>query len=113
MLLEINNQDRRPKGFRLFNAMNYKNKRWKILRERRLKKDGYLCAECRRYGKHVDATVVHHVYPAEDHPEWRYKLWNLISLCPQCHDKMHDRITKKLTAPGIDLQKRTPPPPEE
>ncbi len=42
--------------------------------------DGYRCRESARYGKRVEATTVHHVWPAEDYPEYAWELWNLISL---------------------------------
>ena len=87
------------------------NKRWWNLRELALKRDGRKCRESARYGKRVDAEVVHHIWPAEDYPEYAYCMWNLISLSAAAHDAMHDRKTRRLTAKGLSWKNRTPPPP--
>lgn len=89
-----------------------KNKRWRRLRERALKRDGYMCQESRRFGRFEPAEVVHHIWPAEDYPEYAYCLWNLVSLSAANHDKMHDRLTRKLTPLGLRWKNRTPPPSE-
>lgn len=88
----------------------YKKKRWKIKREHILKRDKYLCKLSLRYGKRVDATVVHHIYPADEYPEYFWCDWNLISVSETMHNKLHDRVTGKLTAMGEDLKRRTKPP---
>lgn len=86
------------------------NKRWRHLRQLALRRDGGYCREAARYGKRVPATVVHHIWPAEDYPEYAYSLWNLVSLSAGAHDAMHDRETRKLTAAGLAWKNRTPPP---
>lgn len=78
----------------------YKTTRWKHKRLRILKRDEYCCRQCKRYGKNRTATTVHHINPLETHPELRLESWNLISLCSTCHDKMHDRVSNKLTELG-------------
>lgn len=85
------------------------NRRWQTLRARALKRDGYKCREAARYGRQVQAEVVHHIWPVEDYPEYAYCLWNLISLSASSHDAMHDRKTRKLTALGLAWKTRTPP----
>lgn len=87
------------------------NQRWRKLRERALTRDGYRCQEARRYGKRVDAQVVHHIWPAEDFPEYAYCLWNLLSLSQSAHDAMHDRVTHRLTPLGESWRRKTIPPP--
>ena len=86
------------------------NKRWQTIRLQALRRDGYKCREAARYGKQVQAGVVHHIWPAEDYPEYAYCLWNLVSLSVEAHDAMHDRKTRKLTALGLAWKNRTPPP---
>lgn len=86
------------------------NKRWRRLRQRALRRDGFRCQEAARYGRMEEATVVHHIWPAEDYPEYAYCLWNLVSLSQANHDAMHDRVTRKLTALGLAWKNRTPPP---
>lgn len=88
----------------------YKTGRWERLRARVLRRDGYRCREAARYGKVVEATTVHHVWPVEDYPEWAWEAWNLISLSTQAHNAMHDRITGELTERGEAWRRRTIPP---
>lgn len=81
---------------KFYNSSMWKNKRKKIL-----KTDEYCCRECKRYGKHTEATTVHHINPLRDRPELRLTNWNLLSLCSKCHDKMHNRINDELTTLGL------------
>lgn len=87
--------------------MNYKSQRWLRKREAILRRDGYQCQESRRYGKYVQATTVHHIFPASDWPEYQWEDWNLISLSSAQHDRMHDRNTQALTEVGMALLRRT------
>ena len=92
--------DKRPDPF-------YRSARWRGLRRSALARDGWMCAECRRFGKRVEATAVHHVFPMNEFPEYRWQGWNLTCLCGACHDAMHDRNTNALTERGVELMKRT------
>lgn len=67
----------------------YKTKRWKLKQKQILKRDGYLCQECKRYGKRVEARAVHHIKTVEEYPELAFTSGNLISLCTSCHNKKH------------------------
>jgi 5-methylcytosine-specific restriction enzyme A len=88
----------------------YKTKQWKKKRESILRRDEYLCQECKRYGKTTQATMVHHIIPLA----WclifckalALASINLISLCDKCHDKMHDRTNNKLTELGLNWVRR-------
>jgi len=87
--------------------LNFHSKsRWQKLRSRRLRKDGYKCRECARYGRTVKATTVHHIFPIETHWDLRYNILNLISLCNKCHERMHHRMTRAITEVGIRWQKQ-------
>jgi len=86
--------------------MNYKDKKWKKKRESILKRDGYLCRECKRYGKTTPANTVHHIKPADKHTELKYNDKNLISVCSSCHNTYHDRDTNELTEVGLRLVER-------
>ena len=90
----------------------YTTRRWRRLRESILRRDGGRCREAARYGMTVEATTVHHIWPAEDFPEYAWKPWNLISLSGKAHDAMHDRLTQKLTERVESWRRRTPPPSE-
>jgi 5-methylcytosine-specific restriction endonuclease McrA len=87
--------------------MDYKSKRWRKLRERILKRDGYMCQESKRYGKMVEANTVHHIFPVSRFPEYIWCEWNLISLSSAAHNRMHIRDTDELTEEGERLMKRT------
>lgn len=86
--------------------MNYRNVKWRNKREVILKRDVYLCRECKRYGKTTQATTVHHIKPVEHYPELTYSTNNLYSLCSKCHNEMHDRNTDELTSKGKSLVSR-------
>ena len=88
-------------------VFDYKGKRWKRLAAAVMRRDGYLCQISKRYGKMIPAEVVHHIYPADEYPEFAYKPWNLISLSRAAHNKLHDRDGGALTSAGIELQRRT------
>lgn len=103
-------QGRGP-GVKMLNF--YKTTVWKKKREMILRRDEYMCRECRRYGKTTPATTVHHIYPIEEYPQWRLESWNLISLCWACANAMHDRKTGKLTELGWEWQRRIPPHPND
>lgn len=89
----------------------YKTRRWERLRLSILRRDKYRCRESARYGRRVEANTVHHVWPAEDYPEYAWAPWNLISLSGDQHDAMHDRRTGRLTALGETWRRRVSPPP--
>lgn len=87
----------------------YKTSKWKAKRERILKRDEYLCRECKRYGKSTQATTVHHAYPLEQYPELALVSNNLVSMCSSCHDSMHDRTSRELTEAGEKWKQRVSP----
>ena len=84
----------------------YLGSKWKHIRGSVLRRDGYRCIECGRFGKLTQATLVHHAIPREDFPELQYEPWNLVSLCNACHEKMHKRQSDDLSAVGIELAHR-------
>ena len=68
---------------------SYKDPKWIRKRKAILRRDNYLCQECKRYGRYVEAKTVHHIKHADEYPELIYVDTNLISLCNKCHNKMH------------------------
>ena len=67
----------------------YRSRAWKRMRAAILRRDGYLCQHCRRYGRDREATTVHHIAHLEDAPERALDPSNLISLCTACHNRAH------------------------
>lgn len=86
--------------------MNYKSKRWERLRRAILARDGYMDKELSRYGKMVEANTVHHIFPAEEYPQYQWCDWNLMSVSSKTHNELHDRNTNKLTNKGMEIMKR-------
>lgn len=81
-------------------AFDYNCKRWKRKREWILKRDGYMCQRCKRYGRQREAKTVHHIKHADEYPELAYKDDNLISLCDACHNAEHPEKAKKKNRGG-------------
>ena len=69
----------------------YHSKQWETVRDGVLRRDGYQCQYCKRYGRLRGASHVHHINPIEIYPELALARWNLVSLCRECHNRMHDR----------------------
>lgn len=65
---------------------------WKKIRDRYLLRHP-LCEACRREERLTLATLVHHVKPLADGGTNDES--NLMSLCTSCHEKIHQRSTKK------------------
>ena len=69
-----------------------RHKRW---REEVLRRAGYLCEECKRYGRTgpdglpVRATTAHHIKHLDEYPELAFVVSNGRALCEACHNKAH------------------------
>lgn len=59
-----------------------------------LKRAGYKCERCARYGKNVDATIAHHKIPVTEQPELRFDIKNGEALCTACHNAAHPEKAK-------------------
>ena len=103
-------QRTRAPAFCFAMSFDYNSPRWRRLRERVLRRDGHRCQWAKRYGRREEATTAHHIWPAEDFPEYAWCEWNLISLSQASHNAMHDRFTGRLTEIGEQLRRRTIPP---
>lgn len=82
-------------------AQFYKSNKWVALRNTALIRDKYMCQCCKANNKMVNATCVHHIFPIEHYPDYKYELWNLMSLCDKCHDEMHNHYTGELSKKGM------------
>ncbi|MCI6686515.1 MAG: HNH endonuclease [Ruminococcus sp.] len=69
--------------------MFYQSKAWKRKRQAILRRDGYCCQDCKRYGRFRPAVTVHHIKHLDQYPELALTNSNLISLCNECHNKRH------------------------
>lgn len=77
-------------------TFNYNSTQWRQKQKTILRRDGYMCQWCKRYGKRVDATTVHHIKHVDEYPELAYVNSNLISLCNACHNKAHPEKARQI-----------------
>lgn len=80
----------------------YKSRKWLRKREHILRLYGYRCQDCRKYGRITEATEVHHIEHADEHPELALTDSNLIPLCHACHNRRHPEKAK------ASLERRRP-----
>ena len=62
---------------------------WQSRRMAVLRRDRYLCVDCKRFGRLTQATLVHHIKHYDTNPELALEPSNLVSLCSACHNKRH------------------------
>jgi 5-methylcytosine-specific restriction endonuclease McrA len=86
----------------------YLTKRWKKLRAQVIRRDGYICQECKAkcLGKkhNKPAPEVDHIHQRKTHPHLAYDPSNLRTLCKPCHSRrtMLDNIGNTKPKIGID-----------
>lgn len=72
----------------------YSSKAWQDCRDECMKRRHYLCEECLRKGIYKPAKIVHHIEeltPANiNNPEIALGLDNLMCVCVECHNEIHD-----------------------
>lgn len=88
---------------------DYHSGKWKKKRLHILRLDKYKCRVAAMFGRTEEATHVHHIYPAEEYPEYAYCDWNLISVSMASHNKLENRNTGELTELGKTLQRMIKP----
>ena len=57
---------------------------WQMIRTKVMRRDNYLCQACLE----EPATQVHHKSYAHLYDEW---MWELVSVCQPCHEKIHGK----------------------
>lgn len=85
---------------------DYSDVKWMELRNRALIRDGYKCQACAG----VIGLQVHHVRYIKGGKIWDSPLHDLVTLCKECHKKVHGILRKSLEAPKgrhkLDIGKR-------
>ena len=84
--------------------------RWLRKRAAVLRRDGYICQDCKRYGRKTPATLVHHVIPFAEDAARALDEKNLVSLCEACHNRRHPERAKGREAPPVAAEKMKPLP---
>lgn len=93
----------------MIKMFDYYGSRWKKKRKRILGLDGYICQIGKMFGKIEEANTVHHIYPADEYPEYAWCDWNLISVSLAGHNRLENRQTRELTELGRWLMEKTIP----
>lgn len=65
--------------------------KWRKLRQQAIKRDHYECQMCRKLGRHHKVENVHHIKEVKDRPDLALSLDNLICLCIEHHNEVHER----------------------
>ena len=78
----------------------YNSPEWRRKQKAILRRDHYQCQLCKRYGRIREAKRVHHKLELAEYPELAMKDDNLVSVCKECHNKLHpekgaDTINKR------------------
>lgn len=79
---------------------------WMMKQADVMKRDGYKCRECTRYGTTRKAETVYHIYPLEHYPQYSLTDINLLSLCNSCRSKMCEDNSNSITAVGMSWQRK-------
>jgi 5-methylcytosine-specific restriction enzyme A len=66
----------------------YQNKRWRKIRDAKLKNDP-LCEDCLKEDRVTQTQEVHHHIPIDVNPDLAFEYDNLVSLCIEHHKLRH------------------------
>ena len=84
----------------------YNSKRWRQKAQRVLSLNNYMDKVSARYGKYIQADMVHHALPIEDFPQYAYNDHNLIPVSLKTHRSLHN-VDGSLSALGKEVARRT------
>ena len=69
----------------------YQSKEWQLLRNQKWVDADGLCEMCRAKGIIRSAKEIHHIEPITENWNKRLDYDNLIALCSDCHNAIHNR----------------------
>lgn len=69
----------------------YNSKGWRKRSRRIIKAYHNECQMCKAEHRLTRATLAHHVKHLRDYPELAYEPSNLLPLCHDCHERIHER----------------------
>lgn len=87
------------------NEKFYTSTKWRKMAARVLSHYNYQDQVKKRYGKMIQAEMVHHALPAEDFPEYFFEPKNLVPVSRSTHRGLHND-DGTLTAAGVDVARR-------
>lgn len=74
-------------------ASFYNSKQWRSLRQAKWDAVDGLCELCKKKGIIREAIDIHHIVPIAEDWSKRLDYDNLLALCKDCHNQMHERIS--------------------
>lgn len=74
----------------------YNSNAWRKKREEIMKDNHYLCYVCKMNKRYEKANEVHHIKNLKDHLDLGLDNDNLICLCYEHHDEIHEKKLKSL-----------------
>lgn len=83
----------------------YHSKAWEKLRLIALDRDNYLCQSCLKDNKITDAKIVHHITYVDHDFSKALDLDNLVSVCQDCHNKIHANDNDKTIMRNVRVMK--------
>lgn len=83
----------------------YHSKAWSKLRSMALDRDNYLCQKCLEHNKITNAKIVHHIVYVDTDFTKALDLDNLISVCQDCHNKIHANDNDKTNERNVRVMK--------
>ena len=102
MLSKLIEQAQAPSKYdHQYDSQDVKNKfywssEWRKLKSKVLIRDNNECQVCKSMGKvTLNHLIVHHIKPIEYYPSMRLDKDNLITVCIECHNKIHGMKANK------------------
>ena len=74
----------------------YRSASWRSIRRQVLERDMHLCQICKAEGRYTIGDTVHHLEPLRANSYKAYSMDNLITVCRQCHNRLHREKGLKL-----------------
>lgn len=73
-------------------AKKFRSPEYVTIREKILQRDNYTCKKCgfvAKFKKEKNSLNVHHLFNKAQYPKWFFKIFNLLTLCGECHVNFH------------------------
>lgn len=76
--------------------LRFKNPQYILWRSAVLERDNYTCQDCgRQCKKYEKGLAAHHIKSYAKHPELRYDVNNGLTLCRECHMRLHGKTFER------------------
>ncbi|XOQ58032.1 MAG: Putative HNH endonuclease [Lactobacillus delbrueckii] len=96
---QVAKEEKKSERFGTNNNEFYRSASWRSIRQQVLQRDMHLCQICKAEGRYTLGDTVHHIEPLRKTGDDSYKAFsmdNLITVCRQCHNRLHREKGMKL-----------------